>query len=164
MKKLWAPWRVEYIERGNQKGCIFCNAGNLTYNDYTLYTGKHSVALLNKFPYNNAHLLIAPKRHEANLESLPIEESTDLQRLIAESITILKTVYKPEGFNLGMNLGKAAGAGIADHLHWHVVPRWNGDTNFMPIVSEIRVMPEHLQRTFEKLKPLFEKIDKEIPL
>jgi len=160
MEKLWAPWRVEYIEGGNKKGCIFCNAGNLTYNDYTLYTGKHSVALLNKFPYNNAHILIAPNRHEANLESLLAEESTDLQRLMNESIVILKEVYKPEGFNVGMNLGKAAGAGIADHLHWHVVPRWNGDTNFMPVISETRVMPEHLQRTFEKLKPLFGKIGK----
>ncbi|MEK7881106.1 MAG: HIT domain-containing protein, partial [Deltaproteobacteria bacterium] len=101
MEKLWAPWRVEYIEGGNKKGCIFCPPqadGNLIYNDYTLYTGKHSIALLNKFPYNNAHLLIAPKRHEANLENLPAEESGDLQRLMAESITILKTVYKPEGF------------------------------------------------------------------
>ena len=114
--------------------------------------------MLNKYPYNNAHLLISPKRHKANLEDLNVEESIDLQRLMRHSVMVLKKELKPDGMNIGLNLGTAAGAGIKDHLHWHIVPRWSGDTNFMTSLGELRVVPEHIIKTQERLRPFFESI------
>ena len=123
--------------------------------DLVLHRSTHSVVLLNRYPYSNGHILIAPNIHESSLEALPSEVSGDMQALINRSIEILKKVYTPDGFNIGMNLGSAAGAGIADHLHWHIVPRWNGDTNFMPVLSDTKVIPEHLTASLEKLRPYF---------
>lgn len=158
MKQLWAPWRVSYIESEKDQGCIFCIApGKKDPADaLILYSGPFSMVMLNRFPYNSGHLMVAPKRHVADIEKLSTEEAADLFRLIKHSTSSLKKTLNPEGFNIGLNLGEAAGAGIADHLHFHIVPRWGGDTNFMPVLSGVKVVPEHLLATFHKLRPLFE--------
>lgn len=161
MKQLWAPWRMAYIQEGvKEDGCIFCTkfrnadprAGLvLTHTAYT-------VVMLNKFPYNNGHLLLAPKRHENDLAQLPAEDFADLNETLRRSLEIVREVFQPGGVNLGMNLGKCAGAGIEDHLHWHIVPRWEGDTNFMPVLGETRVMPQHLLDCYDRLQPLFQNL------
>ena len=161
MKQLWAPWRMAYIQEGaKEDGCIFCTkfrnadprAGLvLTHTAYT-------VVMLNKFPYNNGHLLLAPKRHENDLAQLPAEDFADLNETLRRSIEIVREVFQPGGVNLGMNLGKCAGAGIEDHLHWHIVPRWEGDTNFMPVLGETRVMPQHLLDCYDRLQTLFQNL------
>jgi len=157
MKQLWAPWRSEYISSAKDTDCIFCTAPSMKKgNELMLFNGSVSLVMLNKYPYNNGHLLISPKRHVARIEDLSPEESIDLFRLLRHSTVVLTRAFNPEGFNVGMNLGTAAGAGIADHLHMHIVPRWNGDTNFMPLFSETKVVSEHLTATAEKLRPGFE--------
>lgn len=158
MKQLWAPWRMAYVDQNSKEaGCIFCN--NLQESDprdaLVLATTPHSMAMLNKYPYNNGHLLLAPKRHEKNLSGLSAEEFNDLNDALRRSVDIVRQVLNPGGINLGMNLGKCAGAGVEDHLHWHVVPRWEGDTNFMPVVAETRVMPQHLLDSYDRLQPHF---------
>ncbi len=159
MKQLWAPWRIEYITGEKEDGCVFCDAATgEPSGELVLFTGSLSTVILNKYPYNSAHLLISPIRHTNEIDTLSVEESTDIFRLVRHSVTVLKKALKPDGFNVGMNLGKAAGAGIDDHLHMHVVPRWTGDTNFMPVLSDTRVMPEHLSQTAATLKPYFERI------
>ncbi len=159
MKKLWAPWRMEYVTEEKTGECIFCTAsGKKPEDSLILFDGALSTVLLNKYPYNNAHLLIAPKKHKANLEDLNVEESIDLQRLMRHSVMVIKKVLEPDGLNVGLNLGCAAGAGIADHLHWHVVPRWEGDTNFMTTIGDISVIPEHILKTQETLRPYFDNI------
>jgi ATP adenylyltransferase len=161
MKQLWAPWRMAYIEEGSKEdGCIFCSkfrsddlrAGLVL--THTVYT----VVMLNKFPYINGHLLLAPKRHANNLAQLPAEDFIDLNETLRHSIEIIREVFHPGGVNLGMNLGKCAGAGIEDHLHWHIVPRWEGDTNFMPVLGETRVMPQHLLESYDRLQPFFKSL------
>jgi ATP adenylyltransferase len=130
-----------------------------TYREKSL-KDAYSVSLLlrNKYPYNNGHLLVAPKMHKAELEDLSPEEAKDLFRVLILSTKVLKKVLQPEGFNIGMNLGKSAGAGVLDHLHWHIIPRWHGDVNFMPLVSEVKVLPEHLSQTASKLRSYFVKL------
>ncbi len=160
MKRLWAPWRMAYIQEGKSEGCIFCDKPrekNLRTNLILAQT-VHSVVMLNKYPYNSGHLLLAPKRHENQLSSLPQEEYRDLCETLRLSLDILRRALQPEGFNLGMNLGRSAGAGVEDHLHWHVVPRWEGDTNFMPVVGEARVIPQHLLDSYDRLSPLFKDV------
>ncbi len=158
MKHIWAPWRMAYIDDGaNKKGCIFCDklkAANAR-SDLVLAQTAHSVVMLNKYPYNNGHLLLAPKRHENQLTSLLPDEYQDLCEALTASVDIVLKVLKPGGINLGMNLGRCAGAGVEDHLHWHVVPRWEGDANFMPVVGEIRVIPQHLLESYDRLSPFF---------
>lgn len=158
MKQLWAPWRMVYIDQPtNDDGCIFCAERIQTEprEALVLTQTKHSLVMLNKYPYNNGHLLLAPKRHESKLDNLPHEEHLDLQDALCRSLAILRAVLKPGGINVGMNLGKCAGAGVEDHLHWHLVPRWEGDTNFMPVIGETRVMPQHLLDSYDRLKPHF---------
>ncbi|MCK4846742.1 MAG: HIT domain-containing protein [Deltaproteobacteria bacterium] len=181
MKQLWTPWRVAYIQGEKESGCVFCKAAKgpdaakgvtgagstkdsikgdaskdvLRDDDLVLHRSKDSVLLLNRYPYSNGHILIAPNLHESALEGLPREVSIDMQSLINLSIEALKKTYNPDGFNIGMNLGASAGAGIADHLHWHIVPRWNGDTNFMPVLNETKVIPEHLEASAEELRAYF---------
>lgn len=160
MDNLWAPWRAEYITADKDKRCIFCAAPEKDPADsLLLFKGPLSIIILNKFPYNSGHLMIAPVRHVARLEDLTVEESTDMFRLLRHSTAALTKAAKPGGFNVGLNLGAPAGAGIADHLHTHVVPRWDGDTNFMPVLSETKVIPEHLLRTLARLKPFFNGIE-----
>ena len=154
MERLYAPWRMAYIEqpqKPNEKstGCVFCDAAASDDDLANLIVRRSSSAfvILNKFPYNNGHLMIVPYRHTAALTELPDRATLELLTLAKAAQAALDTAMHPEGYNLGMNLGKAAGAGIADHLHLHVVPRWNGDTNFMPVLSDVKVMPDSLEHT-----------------
>lgn len=162
MERLWAPWRLEFVEKGDkQEGCIFCRfpaeeGEEADRRNLVLGRSAHAFALLNKFPYTSGHLMVVPRRHTASFESLSDEELADLSRLLRQAVAHVKSAYRPDGVNVGMNLGRAAGAGIADHLHWHVVPRWAGDTNFMPVVGDTRVMVEHLHATWDRLRPLFQ--------
>ena len=161
MKQLWAPWRMAYIEDdAKESACIFCTKPRTTdaRADLVLTFTSHTVVMLNKFPYNSGHLLLAPRRHERHLSQLPPAEYADLNEALRQSIEIVQKVFRPGGVNLGMNLGHCAGAGIEEHLHWHVVPRWEGDTNFMPVVGETRVLPQHLLESYDRLRPFFENL------
>jgi ATP adenylyltransferase len=158
MKTMWAPWRIEYILGAKEKGCIFCNA--LSVNDQlTLYKGKRTLVVMNKYPYINGHLLVAPVRHLSALSELNQVEMGTLLSTVEQSVAILKKVMRPEGFNVGLNLGRVAGAGIEEHLHFHIVPRWSGDTNALAVFADVRVIPQHLQETYALLKPHFQTID-----
>jgi ATP adenylyltransferase len=159
MENLWAPWRMEYITGEREPYCIFCQEGNGQADEerLILFRGRLVMVMMNKFPYNNGHLLVAPWRHLAGFEELSEEEMTHIMRWIQISTTIIKRTMHPDGFNVGLNLGHAAGAGVGDHLHFHVVPRWLGDTNFMTVFADVRSIPEHLKRTYEKLLPYFKK-------
>ncbi|OGQ84233.1 MAG: HIT family hydrolase [Deltaproteobacteria bacterium RIFCSPLOWO2_12_FULL_60_19] len=160
MKSLWAPWRMTYIEQGKTAGCIFCDQPRAVdaRAGLVLTQSAHAVVMLNKYPYNSGHLLVAPKRHVDQLSSLSPQEHQDLCETLRMSVDVLRDELRPGGFNLGMNLGRCAGAGVEDHLHWHVVPRWEGDTNFMPLVGEVRVIPQHLLDSYDRLSPLFKNV------
>ena len=152
-KPLWAPWRLEYIQQAvDEDGCVFCRAAAAS-NETGLVVrrGKRAFVLLNKFPYSSGHLMVAPFRHVGEFEALEADEAAEIHALASQSLTALRAVYEPDGFNLGWNLGRIAGAGVADHVHQHVVPRWSGDTNFMPVLADVKVMPEHLLETRRKL-------------
>ena len=157
MDNLWAPWRMTYIlEEEKPDQCIFCAAADGRGLDgLVLGVGKSCLVMMNKFPYNNGHLLVAPLKHVSDLGSLDPGEMGELLAAVDFSIGALKKVMQPHGFNVGLNLGLVAGAGIEDHLHFHIVPRWNGDTNFMTVLGEVRVVPEHIRATHQKLKPHF---------
>lgn len=157
MKILWAPWRMAFILAAKKNGCIFCEKSHArdARENLVLATTRSSVVLLNRYPYNSAHLLVAPRKHVADLDRLTLRERTDLDRALRGSMRILREALKPQGMNVGMNLGAVGGAGIADHLHWHIVPRWQGDTNFMPVIADVRVMPQHLLETYDTLYPRF---------
>ena len=160
MEQLWAPWRMELIEKGDpQQGCIFCELPRKRNDRENLILGRtpHTFAILNRFPYNNGHLMVVPRRHLADLGPLPREEHQDLAEMLRVAIRLVGQAYGAQGHNIGMNQGRAAGAGIADHLHWHVVPRWTGDTNFMPVVGDTKVMIEHLYASWDRLRPLFDR-------
>lgn len=156
MERLWAPWRMEYIDsaREGEGGCIFCAlpAEGDDEKNYILARGEKAFVMLNKFPYNSGHLMIAPFRHVGKVEEIEDAEGLDMHRLLQRSLKALQEAMKPDGFNIGMNLGQVAGAGIPDHVHWHVVPRWSGDTNFMPVVGDTKVLPEQLTESFAKLR------------
>src|SRR5262245_27543295 len=155
-KPLWAPWRLEYIKQaGEQAGCVFCGeaAGAIEHDQSLLvFDGQAAIALLNKYPYSSGHLMVAPRRHIGELAELSDEETLEIHRLAVQAIAALNGVYGPGGFSLGWNLGHVAGAGIADHVHQHVVPRWSGDTNFMPVLADVKVIPEHLLETRDRLR------------
>lgn len=154
MERLWAPWRMQYVATEQPPGCIFCvkSAEDRDDENYIILRGEFAFVMLNAFPYNNGHLMVAPYRHIGDISLLSSEEMCDIMRLTQESCAILKKVYSPDGFNVGMNLGKIAGAGIADHIHMHIVPRWNGDTNFMPVIADTKVLPDALETCYKKLK------------
>ena len=156
---LWSPWRIEYIKgpHDDDAGCIFCEkpAGDDDEANLILAKRGAAFALLNAYPYNPGHIMVAPRRHTGDFESLDAAELADVSALIQDSIRVLREAEEPHGFNVGMNLSRSAGAGIPDHLHWHIVPRWTGDTNFISIVGETRVLPELLAETYARLKPLF---------
>jgi ATP adenylyltransferase len=152
---------MSYIDQGSKEsGCVFCDKLSETdpRNALILAQTPHSVIMLNKYPYNNGHLLLAPKRHEKNPSGLSAEEYVDLNEALRRSIDLIRAALNPGGINLGMNLGKCAGAGIEDHLHWHVVPRWEGDVNFMPVLGEVRVIPQHLLDSYDRLQKYFSRI------
>ncbi len=165
MEKLWAPWRLQYIkiaDQMNEEGCIFCDLPNEDpENDrknLILFRGQHSFVIMNKFPYNNGHLMVVPYRHTGGLEHLVSEEKLELMDLLEKSIAALREAFSPHGFNIGMNLGRVAGAGIDEHIHFHIVPRWNGDTNFMPVLADTKVISAGLEETYEQLRPLFDRL------
>jgi ATP adenylyltransferase len=155
---MWAPWRMEYILSDKDEGCIFCNALS-EQDDLTLYKGEITMVIMNKFPYINGHLLVAPTQHLSTLHQLNRDEMACLLETVEKSVGIVKKVMNPDGFNVGLNLGKVAGAGVEEHLHFHIVPRWYGDTNALTVFADVRVIPEHLLTTYKNLKPYFGKID-----
>ena len=154
MERIWAPWRIQYIQMEKPEGCILCQKPkeNKDVPNYILYRGDKNFVILNSYPYNPGHLMIAPYRHVASLEELTDEERQEHFEIVSRSVKVLRQVFNPGGFNIGINLGKAAGAGIEDHFHTHVVPRWQGDTNFMPVLADVRVLPEALADTYQKLR------------
>jgi len=160
MEKLWAPWRKEFILGKKEKGCIFCkrHKGKKDKENLILFRGKLSFVIMNKYPYNTGHLMVAPYRHVGKLEKMKQEELLDLASLTQKCVAVLKKTMKPQGFNLGMNLEKVSGAGVADHLHVHIVPRWTGDTNFMPVLGNTKLISLALKDTYEQLKEEFQKL------
>ncbi|MBE3588886.1 MAG: HIT domain-containing protein [Thermoanaerobacteraceae bacterium] len=154
MERLWAPWRTEYIGKDKGDECIFCEKLASTEDEanYLLLRGEKTFVILNLYPYNNGHLLIAPKRHVGELMDLSEEELLELGQMTRRMVSLLRSAFNPDGFNIGVNLGKVAGAGIPGHFHIHVVPRWNGDNNFMPVLGDVRVISEGLDTTYRKLK------------
>jgi ATP adenylyltransferase len=153
MERIWAPWRLEYVQSADeQTGCVFCHAVGLDDEEgLVVHRGAVAFVVLNKYPYTGGHLMVAPYRHCGELSDLTGEEVLEVHRLVTTAVAVLGEVMQPQGFNLGWNLGRIAGAGIADHVHEHVVPRWAGDTNFMPVLADVKVMPEHLSETRRKL-------------
>jgi ATP adenylyltransferase len=153
IENLWAPWRLEYVARDKPDGCVLCAKQHEDdAQAHVVARGEHCYAVLNLYPYNNGHLMVVPYRHVADLEDLTAAESAEAQRMLERGIRAARAAMGPGGFNVGLNLGEAAGAGIASHLHWHLVPRWQGDTNFMPVLADVRVMPQHLDTTWKLLR------------
>jgi ATP adenylyltransferase len=158
MDYLWTPWRYQYVTKSDDAGvCVFCAAAQSSDDAHTLvvHRGEHNFVILNRYPYCSGHVMVVPYQHVATLEELPDEALLELIRLARDCEKHLRAAYRPDGLNLGINLGKSAGAGIAGHLHMHVLPRWTGDTNFMTVVGETRVVPESLEITWEKLRAAF---------
>ena len=168
MKTLWTPWRMEHVtgKAARLDGCLFEPPGREPFSKQhlLLYRDPRVLVILNRFPYANGHLLIAPQRHVPDIVDLTVEENTALMQIIQASVKILRKHYRPDGFNIGLNIGEVAGAGLADHLHFHVVPRWNGDHNFMTVLAEVRTIPEHIEQTFDLLLPEFQKISSSKPI
>ncbi|MHB2154027.1 HIT family protein [Calditrichota bacterium GD2] len=162
MKQLWAPWRMKYIlnEIDKNTGCIFCQFPKANEDEKYLipYRSKECFVILNKFPYNNGHVMVVPYQHTGDYLELSEEVLLDMQRTIQKTIQVLYAVMHPHALNIGMNLGRIAGAGIDDHLHYHIVPRWDGDTNFMPVIADTKVVSESLEDTFQKMRNEFQKL------
>ena len=159
MKRIWSPWRMKYIENHeDQEGCIFCNALAQPDNEENLIIKRGTLAfvILNLYPYTSGHIMVAPMAHQPSLEFLDPDSRAEMMELVAESIVVLKEIYRPQAFNVGANIGEAAGAGEPDHVHLHVVPRWTGDTNFMSTLGKTRVLPEALGKTYQRIKVGFE--------
>jgi ATP adenylyltransferase len=157
VEHLWSPWRLAYVTGANpSSGCIFCETSDLV-----VCRGQSAFVVLNLYPYNNGHLMVVPYRHVANLQSTTTDERDEIMRLTRHAEMALMEAYGPQGINIGINLGRPAGAGVLDHLHVHLVPRWNGDTNFMSVFAETRVLPETLAETQKRLEPIFTRLAKE---
>ena len=162
MDRLWTPWRYRYISAARKaEGCIFCDkpAQAADEENYILHRAEHSYVILNAFPYTSGHLMVAPYEHTATLEDVREATAIEMMLLMRTAVSCLRAVYRPDGVNLGMNLGEAAGAGVASHIHMHVLPRWTGDANFMTTVGETRVIPEQLSETYRKLKQAFAEVE-----
>lgn len=167
MKNLWSPWRSQYIESFKDKQsdgkCIFCQAVEKEIDDINnllIHKSKNTFVIMNLYPYNNGHLMIVPKRHIGSIEQITTEESHEMMDEIILAEKVLQKIYSPQGFNIGANLGKAGGAGIEEHIHFHVVPRWNGDTNFMPAIGEVKVISQDLGNTKTKLLATYKELTK----
>ncbi len=159
MKQTWAPWRLQYVVGPKEQGCFICNAAADKDHDrerLVLYRDEHALVLLNRFPYNNGHILVTPTAHVADPTDLDEAVFCHVTALLRESVRLVRQVYRPDGMNLGMNLGHVAGAGLPGHMHWHAVPRWEGDTNFMPVLADTRCIVEHIEHSWEVLRPLFD--------
>ncbi len=154
MENIWAPWRMEYISMEKPEGCLFCQKvkENRDVSNYIIYRGERNFVILNLYPYNPGHLMVAPFRHVASLEGLTKEELSEHFEVVIKSTKAIAEALNPSGFNIGINMGKVAGAGVVDHIHTHIVPRWTGDTNFMPVISNTKVIPQALDSTYQKLK------------
>ena len=159
MKALWAPWRMEYILGKKEPECIFCSypKRNNDRENLILYRSAHNFVMMNKYPYNNGHIMVVPYIHTSTIDNLTDEILLDFIKVTQRSLKSLKEIFRPEGFNIGINIGAVAGAGIEEHVHLHMVPRWAGDTSFMSVLGEIRVIPEHILETYDKLYPIFNK-------
>ncbi|NQT71870.1 MAG: HIT domain-containing protein [Chloroflexi bacterium] len=153
MEFMWAPWRIEYILGEKDEDCIFCYKPkeDKDRENLLLFRGERNLVMLNKYPYNPGHIMVAPYKHVSSLDALDDEDLLEHFKLVSRCVEMMKEEMNPEGFNIGINLGKVAGAGIEEHIHTHIVPRWNGDTNFMPVFSDMRVVPEALEATYDKL-------------
>ena len=163
MERLWSPWRLAYVTGAagsDAPTCIFCEAAGAGRDDLVLVQTELAYVILNRYPYNNGHLMVAPRRHVATLATSTPAELADLMRLTRHSEIALTEAYTPQGINVGVNLGRPAGAGIVDHLHVHLVPRWNGDTSFISVIGNTRVLPEELGQTAARLRPIFERLSK----
>jgi ATP adenylyltransferase len=159
--RLWSPWRLAYVTGASgdkASDCVFCDAASRDPDDLVLLRGPSAYVILNLYPYNNGHLMIVPNRHVASLSALTDAEALEMMRLTQDAERALTEAYQPQGINVGVNLGRAAGAGIINHVHVHLVPRWSGDTNFMSVIGEVRVLPEDLGTTAARLRPLFEQL------
>ena len=159
MNHLWSPWRMKYIEKREKvESCVFCNAQSKADSAENLiaFRGKLAYVILNLYPYTSGHLMVVPFEHKPNLEELDPETRTEIMELTSQSMTVLRNIYKPQGFNMGANIGEAAGAGVRGHVHIHIVPRWAGDTNFMSTLGETRVLPESLEDTYQRVREGFE--------
>ncbi|MEE9253172.1 MAG: HIT domain-containing protein [Thermodesulfobacteriota bacterium] len=162
MKKLWAPWRIDYIKGERAQGCVFCDKPKLSRDreNLILYRGETGYIIMNRYPYANGHLIALPYRHIDSFGELEEKEKLELMNLINLGVDVLRA-FDPDGYNVGMNLGRAAGAGIEDHLHFHVVPRWVGDSNFMPVIADVKVIPEYLEESYVKLNGALQSLLKE---
>ena len=162
MDHLWSPWRLQYVAHGERKtGCIFCEATRADESSSLIvFKGDTCYVILNLYPYNNGHVMVVPYRHLAAFGALSRDEITEMGVLIQRAEAALVEAYQPHGLNIGVNLGKPAGAGVLDHLHVHIVPRWSGDTNFMTVVGEMRVLPENIGASAERLRPIFERLSR----
>lgn len=159
MNHLWSPWRMEYLENNNKEdGCPFCIAQEMPDSAENLiaHRGKRAYVILNRYPYTSGHIMVNPYKHAATLEELDPETRAEMMELASRCTTVLKGIYRPQGFNVGVNIGEAAGAGVLGHVHIHIVPRWNGDTNFMSSLGQTRVLPEALEDTYERIKNGFQ--------
>jgi ATP adenylyltransferase len=163
MDRLWSPWRLEYVTGPKQEGCVFCLAPGSAADPLILYRGTRCFVILNLYPYNNGHMMVVPNRHVASLAALSSEELLEIGVLTQRCEIALNEAYTPQGINVGINLGKAGGAGVLDHVHVHAVPRWSGDTNFMTVVGEMRVLPEDLASSAARLRPIFARLAGESP-
>jgi len=163
VERLWAPWRLIYVTGagGASEGCVFCTSADPSREELVLIRSAVCYVILNLYPYNNGHLMVVPNRHVATLAATTAGEQAELMRLTRHAEIALTEAYSPQGINVGLNLGRPAGAGILDHLHVHLVPRWNGDTNFMTVVGNVRVLPEDLEATAAKLRPIFERLQRD---
>lgn len=161
MDRIWAPWRIDYIVGGErEQGCIFCTKPATDNDDENLivHRSEGAFAMMNKFPYNNGHVLVSPYRHAPDICALTPDENSFLIQEVCRTVQVIRDVMKAEGFNIGINLGAVAGAGIEEHMHYHIVPRWNGDTNIMPVLADIKIIPEHLLSTCRKLRDGFNRL------
>jgi ATP adenylyltransferase len=156
-QRLWAPWRLEYIRGPKAEECIFCRAieSDDDEGNWVVHRGERAFVILNAYPYNNGHVMVAPYAHEPAIDALDDDTLLEMMQLVTRSMTALREVYRPEGFNIGINQGSAAGAGIKEHVHQHVVPRWGGDTNFMPVIGDVRVLPQSLADSWTDLRRVF---------
>ncbi len=167
MEVMWAPWRLSYIKETtkgeNRDGCFICKSVNESpekdVENLLLHKGKYSLVILNRYPYNTGHLMVCPVRHTGDFTSLRKEELEEIDETLKKALKVLKRAFNPEGFNLGLNLGKVSGGSVDTHIHYHVVPRWLGDTNFMPVISGVKVIPQSLSETYSILKELWDRLD-----
>ena len=162
MQHLWSPWRLPYVTgAASTSGCIFCNARDASDEPLVLIRGRGAYVILNLYPYNSGHLMVVPNRHIGSLAAAADDELIELMRFTRDAEIALNEAYRPQGINVGINLGRPAGAGVVDHVHVHLVPRWTGDTNFMSVVGQVRVLPEELGESAGRLRPIFERLAKQ---